>query len=184
MLAEFFIRKFDALVDEDSAVIAPEGMHRFYLEGTSGRVGASWMTKDDRSVDIFDNMHYLNALMETIYEEAHPEASLFILGFSQGCPTAARYAMQARKLPGAFIGYASDIPLDTLDTLEKRKKWEKMKVCLAIGDNDPYIPVSRINPHLEELKQAVPHLLYISYTGDHRILSEPLHKIKKACLLT
>lgn len=184
MLSEFFIRKFDALVDEDSAVIAPEGMHRFYLEGTSGRVGASWMTKDDRSVDIDDNMSYLNALMEKVYREVHPEVRVFILGFSQGCPTAARYAMQAEKLPRAFIGYASDIPLDTLDTVEKLKKWESMKVCLAIGDNDPYISADRITTHLEELKKAIPHLLYLSYAGDHRVLPEPLHKIKLACLST
>ncbi len=184
MLANYFIRKFDNLVDTDSVVIAPEGSHRFYLEGTTGRVGASWMTKDDRSVDIEDNMNYLNSLMESVYAKLHPEAEVYVLGFSQGCPTAARYVMQAPSLPKAFIGYASDIPKDTFETKEQLSKWESMKVCLAIGNDDPYIPQNRIEPHLQELKTAIPHLLYLPYDGDHRILSEPLNKIKQACLST
>ena len=50
-LAEFFVRKFRELGDE-YLIVAPEGMHRFYLQGSSGRVGASWMTKEDREQDI------------------------------------------------------------------------------------------------------------------------------------
>ena len=60
-LAEFFIRKFQHLSD-DYFIVAPEGMHRFYLSGSSGRVGASWMTKEERETDIQDNLNWLNAL--------------------------------------------------------------------------------------------------------------------------
>ena len=32
--------------------MAPEGLSRFYLEGFSGKVGATWMTREDRLNDI------------------------------------------------------------------------------------------------------------------------------------
>ena len=45
-LPAFFIRKFQAQVNAGWRVVAPEGAHRFYLKGTDGRVGASWMTRE------------------------------------------------------------------------------------------------------------------------------------------
>ena len=36
--AFFFLKKFEFLVAKGYFIVAPEGMHRFYLEGTSGRV--------------------------------------------------------------------------------------------------------------------------------------------------
>jgi hypothetical protein len=56
-LAPYFIRKFNSL--EDSFIVAPEGMYRFYLYGSSGRVGACWMTKEERLDDALDfySMH-------------------------------------------------------------------------------------------------------------------------------
>ena len=40
-LAFYFAKKFESVPD-DYALLVPEGMHRFYLQGSSGRVGASW----------------------------------------------------------------------------------------------------------------------------------------------
>ncbi|MBK6951958.1 MAG: hypothetical protein IPH24_07885 [Crocinitomicaceae bacterium] len=65
-LASYFIQKFEFLDPENYYVIAPEGLHRFYLNGTSGRVGASWMTKENREDDITNYLLYLNALLEKI----------------------------------------------------------------------------------------------------------------------
>ncbi|MBM3915983.1 MAG: hypothetical protein FJ349_00025 [Sphingomonadales bacterium] len=44
-LGQFFFRQFNILND-NWGIVVPEGPHRFYLEGSSGRVGASWMTKE------------------------------------------------------------------------------------------------------------------------------------------
>ena len=58
-LAKYFINKFKPLVDDDYYIIAPEGLSKFYLNGHSGRVGASWMTKEDRQIEINDQIEYL-----------------------------------------------------------------------------------------------------------------------------
>ena len=51
-LAEYFIKNFEVLDAETNYVIAPQGLSKFYLKGFTGRVGASWMTKEDRLTDI------------------------------------------------------------------------------------------------------------------------------------
>ena len=51
-LVQFFSRHFRDLANLHRAFIFPQGPHKFYLEGVHGRVGASWMTKEDRLVDI------------------------------------------------------------------------------------------------------------------------------------
>ena len=52
-LARFFLNKFEGL--EDGLLIAaPEGLSRFYLDAQHQRVGATWMTREDREHEIGD----------------------------------------------------------------------------------------------------------------------------------
>ena len=68
-LSPFFIRKFNALDPNVHHVITPEGPHRYYLSGNHGRVGAGWMTKEKREVDIADNT---DTLIGCITNTFHP----------------------------------------------------------------------------------------------------------------
>ena len=38
-LAKFFLRKFNLLFEDNTLIVAPEGLNHFYLKGFSGRVG-------------------------------------------------------------------------------------------------------------------------------------------------
>ncbi|NBY39867.1 MAG: hypothetical protein EBQ66_02935 [Flavobacteriia bacterium] len=78
-LAAYFIQKFKSL-SPTLFVLAPEGPHRFYLEGSSGRVGASWMTKEARELDIENNLAWLNALMLD-FTSKHSFDKISLLGF-------------------------------------------------------------------------------------------------------
>ena len=90
-LPAYFLRKFEPLAEAGWTVVAPEGLHRFYTEGTSGRVGASWMTREDRATDIGDYLAYLAQVQERFPLPSNGRAVL--LGFSQGVATAARWAV-------------------------------------------------------------------------------------------
>ena len=108
--AQYFIRKFASLY-EDYTVVAPEGMHRFYLQGASGRVGASWMTKEAREDDIADNIDWLSALDKEISERFKPSHKI-LLGFSQGGATAARWFHMGESKFNGMILWACVFPPD------------------------------------------------------------------------
>ncbi len=136
-LAEFFIRKFHSL-PKDVYIIAPEGLHRFYLKGSSGRVGASWMTKEAREDDIQDNLNWLSELDITISNQIKP-IKKFVLGFSQGGATAARWYKKNDQLD-ALIMWASIYPPDLSLKIDIQNKHtiKQKNNHFVIGTKDQY----------------------------------------------
>ena len=106
-LAARFIRSFQSIAGESRVVVAPEALHRFYLDppdrpAEQRRVGATWMTRDDRDRDIADYVAYLDDVCAEV-RGAAPSASITALGFSQGAATVSRWAV-ASDLPLARAG--------------------------------------------------------------------------------
>lgn len=132
-LANYFIRKFEPF-NSTFFIVAPEGPHRFYLEGFSGRVGASWMTKELREWDIEDNMEYINQVIETYGKDK----KITLLGFSQGGATAARYIQQGKYTIDHFILWASDFPEDVIPNIVD--KFSAIQLDYAIGTEDVFFP--------------------------------------------
>ena len=132
-LAAFFIKKFNAC-SNDYSILAPEGPHRFYKNGYSGRVGASWMTKEAREDDIKDNIHWLTEwLTDHLKENTYDK--IILLGFSQGGATAARWYYNN---PGQFdqlILWASVFPPD----ISKPKITLPNNNLYVVGKNDEFI---------------------------------------------
>jgi predicted esterase len=131
-LAQYFYRKFHPL-ENDFGLVIPEGPHRFYLEGSSGRVGASWMTKEWREQDIAENTRYLLELTAEI-RSSNSTAKLTLLGFSQGGATAARLYQADPSLFSQLILWASVFPPDiAVQHFPPRKRMD-----FVIGSKDPY----------------------------------------------
>ena len=132
-LAAFFIKKFNAC-SNDYTILAPEGPHRFYKNGYSGRVGASWMTKEAREDDIKDNINWLTEwLTDHLKENTYDK--IILLGFSQGGATAARWYYNN---PGQFdqlILWASVFPPD----ISKPKIKLSNNNLYVVGKNDEFI---------------------------------------------
>jgi predicted esterase len=166
-LAQYFARKFTKL-PEDYALLVPEGMHRFYLEGSSGRVGASWMTKDGRELDIEDNLRNLNQLLSHVMEN-HVFEEICLLGFSQGGATAARWYHQGPSRFQQFILWASVFPPD----IEKPVQAEGNK-HFVLGTEDPYYTK-------ENQETECAYFSELGY-GIHRF--EGKHDIDQATLLS
>lgn len=142
-LGQFFYRKFNFLND-DWGIVIPEGPHRFYLEGSTGRVGASWMTKEWREQDIEENNAYLQNLLLKILNE-NPDAQIHLLGFSQGGATAARLYQSKPSIFEQLILWASVFPPD----LEKPAFPEGAKLHFVIGENDPYFSEESIQSAIQ-----------------------------------
>ena len=143
-LGQYFYSKFHDL-EKDFGLVIPEGPHRFYLKGSSGRVGASWMTKEWREQDIIENNRYLRQLIEKVSLE-NPQATLHLLGFSQGGATAARFYQQHPEFVGQLILWASVFPPE----LEKPNFPKDKTLHFVLGDKDPYFDLESKSKVLNE----------------------------------
>ena len=170
-LVKYFIRKFAHLPD-DYLVVAPEGMHRFYLSGSSGRVGASWMTKEARTSDIWDTMNYLNQLDAHIAKE-FDITERYLLGFSQGGATAARWYelgsihFNAVALWGCV--FPPDLPVTKFQLSSKR-------AFFLIGDHDEFYADKQ-----HEIVQIYETMgvQTLVYEGGHDLVNETLTQLLK-----
>lgn len=176
-LPQFFLKKFQALERKDILFVAPEGLHRYYLEGSSGRVGASWMTKEDRLNDIDDYCALLNQVAMEVCTDAGFK-KVAILGFSQGVATACRWANNTDLDFETLINWAGAFPpdLNFEAALANLKPKELYMVC---GDNDEFISEERLEEHLLFLNAQGIDPQLIRFKGGHDIYKDPLNKLLK-----
>lgn len=173
-LASYFIQKFQFLDPKKYFVIAPEGLHRFYLNGTSGRVGASWMTKENREDDIKNYLTYLNTLVQEICSKNQFEKKILI-GFSQGGATASRLIGSGLQNFEGFLLWAAVFPPD-MNRLEMGK-FSSTKNYLVIGNEDPYYSAEAIVHEQEKLKETGMKFEVMHFNGKHTIHAETLKNI-------
>jgi predicted esterase len=171
-LAEYFIKNFESLSLNDFYIIAPEGMHRFYLSGSSGRVGASWMTKELRELDIIENIDYLEQLHDSIFEK-NSEKSFHLLGFSQGGATATRWLAKSTINFNSFILWACVFPEDILVDFSKIDK--NLKKYFVLGKNDPYFEGDNFTKVIDFYKKL--NFELILFEGEHKIEEKSLFLI-------
>lgn len=145
-LARRFIRRFRAVASPGRRVVAPEALSRFYLEvgegrhGEGDRVGASWMTREDREREIVDYVRYLDRVARDFPEPARvgggssTKGHRTVLGFSQGAHTAARWmglgSARADRLVLWGAGFPRDLPPHAAGRLRE------LEVVLVRGAED------------------------------------------------
>lgn len=180
-LAQEFLEGFRVLEDSRTLIIAPEGLHRFYVGGTGRRVGASWMTKEERTADITDYVSFLDAIYAKVMAESDKkpeEVKIDILGFSQGAATAWRWAMKGKCLANRLILWAGDVPPDTQwESCKSRLK--QMELLLVFGDKDPLMKPNFFHKQKEVLDYHKINFRSESFDGFHEIKPEMLKKMKE-----
>jgi predicted esterase len=173
----FWIRKFAPLVDAHTVVIAPEALSRFYLQGNSGRVGASWMTKDQREDEIQDYLGYLAQLVAKINHDM-PQAQVVLLGFSQGGATAARFAVASPASLAAVVLWSAVFPPDLKAALPS----QKLPTWLVYGDADPFLNGEQLESTLQRYRDMHAGLRFLAFSGGHDISLEALQQLKTEVL--
>ncbi len=148
-LAEYFIRKFKILEEHNICIIAPEGLSHFYLEDAgsrsrtgNNRVGASWMTRENRLTDIENYLEYLNQIYKKEKGSDLP-IPITILGFSQGAATASRWIGNGKISFDRFILWAGVFPPD-MDFEITKELLKGKETFLVYGNADPFINVDQI----------------------------------------
>ena len=175
-LAQYFIKKFEVLNNGKNLIVAPEGLSRYYLQGFKGRVGATWMTKEDRLSDIQNYLTYLEAVFEKLRGSLKPNVKVNLLGFSQGAATVSRFATQTHIDFDKLVLWAGIFPPD-LPPLESAEKLQGKSAYWVYGEQDEYLSAG-----VMEEQEAIASRLGISpivksFAGGHELNDEILLEI-------
>jgi predicted esterase len=174
-LAARFAEYLAALDADRRLVVAPEALSRYYLNTAAGgthaqaRVGATWMTREDRLNEIEDQGRYLDALHAQIcgrLDGALP--TLTVLGFSQGAATVARWVVRGTVAVHRLVLWGGRFPPD-LDLDTHRARLAAMRVTVVIGSRDEYISADDIAAERERLERAGVPAQFVSFDGGHRL---------------
>jgi predicted esterase len=164
-LARYFLRKFEP-VTKDLFIVAPEGLSRFYLDDAHTRVGATWMTREDREHEIADQVTYLDQLTRHCAGLTPPGIPLGVLGFSQGMATACRWAVTGTTRPARIILWGGTLPPD-IGTATLAMRLSTCPVDIVQGEKDTLVPPSAATQAAARFREAgVPHAVH-QHPGGH-----------------
>lgn len=146
-------------------LVSVQALHRFYTRNDQAVV-ASWMTREDREQAIEDNIAYLGAVLDSVFDNTGA-APIVLLGFSQGASMAARAAVRGRHRAAGLIMLGGDIPADVRE--QDFAAWPP--VLIGCGDSDTWYG-ARVQSDLEFLRsRGVPHE-YARFKGGHGFTDE------------
>jgi predicted esterase len=155
--------------------VAAEGLSRFYTKGGDGRVGASWMTRDDRQAEIADYVRYL----DQVHEHVRPPAGVPVrlLGFSQGAATACRWAAYGGTVaPDRVVLWGGDVPPD-LDWGRAAERLRRIRFTLVAGTADPYMPRDAVERSADRLGERGMPPEVVWFDGGHHLNSGVLRAL-------
>ncbi len=168
-LARDFIRDFEFLDDGKTLVVAPEGLSRSYFRE---KIGASWMTKEDRDNEIDDYVNYLEDLNRNISQKFDiRSAEHNVLGFSQGVHTAVRWFINSGQWFKRLLLCSSDFPKDA-DFDKLRNKLDHSALYLIHGTGDNIVHMKVLENNMIMLDENNIPFRTIHFDGKHEINSE------------
>ncbi len=177
-LAAYFIRHFETLNDGRRLIVAPEGLSRFYLDASfTDRMGASWMTREDRLAEINDYVQYLDLLYGQLFEQIERSAvRVCVLGFSQGVATVCRWLAQGSARAERAVLWAGMPPTD-LDTTSIQRVFQRTPLELVYGTRDEYATPERVAEGEARLRaMSIPYRLR-TFDGGHQLDSVVLSQV-------
>ena len=183
-LASRFLRQFAALDDGTRLIVAPEGLSRFYLDpipkrrnDPSPRIGASWMTREDRDSEIADYVAYLERLATEI---RHPLAGaaprLVVLGFSQGTATVSRWLAASEMRVEQLVLWAGSIPPE-LDLAAWAARLHGAAITLVAGEEDELATPAAVAAEAERLSAAGVAYTLLRFHGGHTVNEAALRQL-------
>ena len=171
MLAEKFLRWFAPVATPERLVVAPEALNHYYTNHETRKVGATWMTSEDRETEIADYVRYLDLVFDEVGAGLIPplhSVRVEVHGFSQGTATAARWVMLGRVRPARLVLWAGGVPPDP-DLQTHREALSRANLTLVLGDRDQYITEEKIEAERSRLEDAGVRFNLRRFSGGHVI---------------
>jgi predicted esterase len=196
-LAGYFVRHFAPHTGPGSGrlVVAPEALSRFYVGRESGgggggpagapaRVGATWMTREDRDAEIADYVRYLDLVLDAATAAARPESGtlpLGVLAFSQGAATACRWVAHRHRRglagPRALVLWGGALPHDVDLAGADGDALRALRLTLVVGDADEFATPAVVAQQEARLRDVGIPFETVRYAGGHRLEAEVLGQV-------
>jgi predicted esterase len=183
-LAARFLSRFLPLERDDRLIIAPEALSRYYVTPPKGGpnpvnapIGASWMTREDREREIEDYVRYLDSLHDEIFSHvARERVRLWVLGFSQGTATAARWVARGKVDPDRVVLWSGLLPPE-LNAGSAASLARQAPLTVVFGRNDEFASSELIAAQEARLKELGVPYETIRFDGGHEIVPDTLRSL-------
>src|SRR5205809_5270742 len=180
-LASRFLEKLRVLDDATCYLVAPEALSRFYLSEspTERRVGASWMTREDRLAEIEDYVRYLDAVYADVFGSLdRAQVTVHALGFSQGAPTVSRWAAMGKAGIDRLTLWGGEFPPDldlTVDQVARRLR--DARLALVYGRSDEFITPKVVSGIVDGFRRHGIPYEEIAFDGGHELNEAVLREL-------
>lgn len=182
-LASEFAKEFECIDAPGRLIVVPEALSRFYLpEGTGfhgpdAKIGATWMTREDRDNEIVDYVNYLDALFaETLAGLDREKVRVTVLGFSQGGATASRWLAAGKARVNRLVLWGSTLAADA-NMEDASALFHKVKLTIVYGKRDQFADEKSVAAYEEKLKKHNIPFDFIAFEGGHRMDRDTLRKL-------
>ncbi len=178
-LAKTFIRPFQSIASDDTFILAPEGLSRFYWGGFTGEPVASWMTSEGRLHEIADYSNYLSALYGLFVPRMPADVRIVLLGFSQGCATQMRWVMRAFPAFHQLVFWAGSIPED-LDYRPHLDYFSGKGLHYVYGLEDQFITSERVAQQRSLIRGYGLKVEEHTFQGKHKVEEMALQQLAES----
>jgi predicted esterase len=185
-LARSFVEEFRAIARSGRLIVAPEALNRFYLNreggraGASARVGATWMTREDRLAEIDDYVRYLDDLFREVVGEQPRDVRITALGFSQAAATIARWLVHGASKLDRVVLWAGALPPEIDPAGAAHKRLASTELYMVLGRSDDLLDAAQIRGQRDALQKAGIQCRFIEYDGGHRLDTGTLQRLVPA----
>ena len=172
------LRHFEGIIPADTLLVVPEALSRFYLElpradgGHMARVGAAWMTREDREAEINDANGWLDTVarevMDSVARASGRAPQVSVLAFSQGVATCMRWLARSAMQPTQAVFWAGGVAADA-DSDGLRAALSHTKVTLVAGTEDQFLSeTNRARLAAAWAALGIP-VVELAYEGGHEL---------------
>jgi len=172
-LVKDFYEKFSAIDHQKNLLIFPQALSKFYLKGVDKNIGASWMTSQERELDIDNYITYLDQIYLQESLGTNNRIKLNILGFSQGGHTASRWIYRSGLAYDRLILWGSGLAQE-INRHIVQSSFNKGQQYFVVGDQDRFIDQSALDAAQKRYASIGFKYELVQYQGIHDIYSEVL----------
>lgn len=143
-LSKYFIKHFQGLNKEENYIIAPQAPSKYYQDKRFKYIGANWLTREQKKIELENIYHYLDQIWEIEFQKwQQQDINLILMGYSQGVSIITRWASSREIDCNHLLIHSGAIPQE-LKRLDFNYLSPTCTVTYLYGDKDEYINKARI----------------------------------------